>query len=284
MARITLDHVVNLDYDRVTGMLESFIREKVEEAGVKGVVVGVSGGVDSATTLYLSARALGARRVMGLVMPDSTVTPKEDIDDAIELLRGLGVEFHVVDIAPIVDVYKSSLPIYEAEEGPDRVPVGNLRARIRMSILYYYANKLGYMVAGTGDRSEILIGYFTKYGDGAVDILPIGVLYKSQVRRLAATLGVPERVAYKPSSPRLWRGQTAEGELGVSYDQVDLVLFSIFDLGLSPEETVEATGVPKEVVDKVLERYRASEHKRNPPPAPSLEPIKEMMLANTREG
>lgn len=280
--RVTLDHVVNLDYDRVSRILGDFISGQVEAARVKGVVIGVSGGVDSATTLYLSVRALGKSRVFGLLMPDSTVTPKEDIDDAIDLLRSVGAEFHIIDIAPIVDVYKSALPIYEAEEGPDRVPVGNLRARIRMSLLYYYANKMGYMVAGTGDRSEILIGYYTKYGDGAVDMLPIGVLYKSQVRRLATRLGVPERVAYKPSSPRLWRGQTAEGELGVSYDQVDLVLFSVLDLGLSPEEVPDATGVPREVVEKVLERYRESEHKRNPPPAPNLDPIREMMLASTR--
>ena len=278
MVRVSLDDIVGIDYARVEEHITGFIRGQVEGAGVKGVVVGVSGGVDSATTLYLSVRALGGGRVFGLVMPDSTVTPKEDIDDAVELLRSSGVDFHVIDIAPIVDVYKSSIPIYDSEEGPDRVPVGNLRARIRMSLLYYYANKLGYMVVGTGDRSEILIGYYTKYGDGGVDILPIGVLYKSQVRRLALRLGVPEKVAMKPSSPRLWRGQLAEGELGASYEEIDLVLYSIFDLGLKPEEVPGATGVDKRIVDLVLERYRASEHKRRMPPTPSLDPIRSLMV------
>ena len=274
MVRVGLEDIVNIDYTMTERHITGFIRSQVEEAGVRGVVVGVSGGVDSATTLYLSVKALGKGKVLGLIMPDSSVTPKEDIDDAVQLLRSTGVEFHVIDIAPIVDVYKSTIPIYDSEEGPDRIPVGNLRARIRMSLLYYYANKLGYIVAGTGDRSEILIGYYTKYGDGGVDILPIGILYKSQVRRLALKLGIPERIAMKPSSPRLWRGQLAEGELGASYDEIDLVLYSIFDLGLEPGEVPEATGVDKRIVDLVLERHRASEHKRRMPPMPSLEPLR----------
>ncbi|MEB3787595.1 MAG: NAD+ synthase, partial [Desulfurococcales archaeon] len=230
--RITLDDIARLDYDRLSKELSSWIRDRVEEAGVEGIVVGVSGGVDSATTLALSVKALGKERVLGLVMPDSTVTPSEDMEDAKSLLESLGVRYHVIDIAPIVDVYKGSIPVYEDEDGPDRIPVGNLRARIRMSLLYYYANKKKLLVAGTGDRSEILIGYFTKWGDGAVDILPIAILYKTQVRRLAASMGVPERIAFKPSSPRLWRGQTAEGELGVSYEQIDLVLHAVFDRGI----------------------------------------------------
>ena len=278
MVKVTLGDIVDIDYGVIEEHIIGFIKDSVENARVKGVVVGVSGGVDSATTLALSVKSLGSSRVFGLILPDSTVTPKEDIDDAISLLRRFKVEFHIIDIAPIVDVYKSSIPIYDSEEGPDRIPVGNLRARIRMSLLYYYANKLGYMVAGTGDRSEILIGYYTKYGDGGVDILPIGILYKSQVRRLASRLGVPEKIAYKPSSPRLWRGQTAEGELGISYDQVDLVLYSIFDLGLRPEEVPEATGVEYSIVDQVLKRFKESMHKREMPPTPSLEPVRRLML------
>ena len=273
MKRITLDEVVKLDYDSVVKDIGDFLASKLEEAGAQGYVVGVSGGVDSATTLFLAAKMLGPDKVFPLIMPDSEVTPREDVDDAKQLVSMLGLKPHIIDISPIVNVYKSSIPIYEGEE-PDRVPLGNLRARIRMSLLYYYANKLNRLVLGTGDRSEILIGYFTKYGDGGVDVLPIGILYKSQVRRLAVHLGVPEKVAFKPSSPRLWPGQTAEGELGVSYDQVDLVLYAVFDLGLDPSRVPEATGVPREVVERVMELHRRSEHKRNPPPTPPLDIVR----------
>ena len=273
MTKVTLEEIVSLDYDSIVKGIGDFLAGKLEESGAKGYVIGVSGGVDSATTLFLAAKTLGAGKVLPLIMPDSEVTPKEDVDDARALVSMLGLKPHVIDIAPIVNVYKSSIPVYEGDE-PDRVPLGNLRARIRMSILYYYANKFNMLVLGTGDRSEILIGYFTKYGDGGVDVLPIGILYKSQVRRLAVHLGVPERVAFKPSSPRLWPGQTAEGELGVSYDQVDLVLYSVFDLGLDPSQVPEATGVPAEVVDRVMELHRRSEHKRNPPPTPPLDLVR----------
>ncbi len=273
MARITLEDVVRLDYDRVAGEIGEFLRAKLEEAGAKGYVIGISGGVDSATTFFLAVKSVGAERVLPLIMPDSEVTPREDVEDAKELARLAGLNPHVIDIAPIVRVYTSTIPIYEGSEY-DRVPTGNLRARIRMSLLYYYANKLDLLVLGTGDRSEILIGYFTKYGDGGVDLLPIGILYKSQVRRLAVKLGVPERVAFKPSSPRLWPGQTAEGELGVSYDQVDLVLYAVFDLGMDPSEVPEATGVSEAVVERVMDMYRRSEHKRNPPPTPPLDIVR----------
>lgn len=273
MARVTLDNIVKLDYSLVERELVEFLKGVLEESGAKGFVVGLSGGVDSATSFYLALKAVGRDKVHVLVMPDSTVTKKEDEEDALNLARQAGVRVHRIDIAPIVDVFKGAIPIYGGDE-EDRVPLGNLRARIRMCLLYYYANKLDYLVLGTTDRSEWLIGYFTKYGDGAVDVEPIIILYKSQVRRLASHLGVPERVAYKPSSPGLWPGHMAEAELGVSYDEVDLVLHSIFDLGLKPEEVPEATGVSRKVVDRVLELYRVNEHKRKPPHSPSLDIVK----------
>lgn len=246
------------------------MRDFLESSGVKGFVIGLSGGVDSATTYFLASKAVGVDKVLALIMHDSTVTPKEDVEDAKELVRIVGGSFHVIDIAPIVDAYVSAIPIYEPT---DLVPVGNLRARIRMSLLYYYANKLNYAVLGTGDRSEIFLGYFTKYGDGGVDLLPIAPLLKSQVRRVAAKLGVPDRVAFKPSSPRLWAGQTAEGELGFSYDVADVVIHAIEDLKMSPEEASEATGVPMSIISRMLELNRSSAHKRSMPPSPSLSDV-----------
>ncbi len=272
--KVTLDEIVNLDYEKISNRIGEFLVSKLEEAGAEGFVVGISGGVDSATTFALAVKHVGKEKVLPLIMPDSEVTPEEDVRDAKELVELFGLKPHVINIAPIVAVYKSAIPIYENDE-VDKIPLGNTRARIRMTLLYYYANKLNRLVLGTGDRSEILIGYFTKYGDGGVDLLPIGILYKNQVRRLAVHLGVPEKIAFKPSSPRLWPGQTAEGELGVSYEQVDLVLYSLFDLKIPPEEVPEATGVPEEVVKRVLDLHKRSEHKRQPPPTPPLDIVYE---------
>ncbi|MEB3860235.1 MAG: NAD+ synthase [Desulfurococcales archaeon] len=272
-----LKSIVDIDYGRVERHLTSFIKSYVEKAGVKGAVIGLSGGVDSSTTFALVARSLGPKRVKALIMPDSGVTPRDDVEDARSLAESIGSEYELIDIKPIVDAYKREIPIYENEEGPDRVPLGNLRARIRMSLLYYYANREDRIVVGTGDRSEILIGYFTKFGDGACDIMPIAVLYKSQVRKLALHLGVPRKIAFKPSSPRLWRGHEAEKELGISYDVIDAVLHLRVDKGEEPANISRYLGVPSSIVERIMELHENSWHKRSLPLAPSLEPILEMM-------
>ncbi len=256
---ITINDVINIDYEFARKNIEKFIKNEIENSGKKGYVVGLSGGVDSATAYYLAAEAIGIENVIALIMPDVNVTPKEDINDAKDLVKRLGGQMHIIDISPIVEVYRSTLPIYQES---DEVPLGNVRARIRMTILYYYANKMSRLVLGTGDRSESFIGYFTKYGDGGVDILPIGSLLKSQVRRLAQKLGVPDNVALKPSSPRLWSGQMAEKELGISYDQIDLIIYSVIDKGYSIKEASELTGVSIDVYEKVFKMNRDSEHKR----------------------
>ncbi len=249
-----------LDLEAAAAKIEDFIRSKVREAGAAGVVLGVSGGVDSALVLALSSRALGPEGVLALIMPDSRLTPREDVEDARQLCSQFRVRSVEIDIAPIHDAYLRQLPRSQLAEG-------NLRARIRMSLLYYYANLENRIVAGTGDRSEYLLGYFTKYGDGGVDIAPILGLYKTEVRALAAHLGVPERVARKKSSPRLWPGQTAEGELGFSYEEADAVLHRIFDLGEPVEKVRESN---PGLVDAVMSWHRRTEHKRAPVAAPAL--------------
>lgn len=228
-------------------------------AGNKKLVVGVSGGVDSSTTLSLCVRAVGQKGVLGLIMPDTRTTPKHDLEDARELLERLGVEYVEHPIDRIVDAYSGQLGV------ADERLLGNIRARTRMSVLYYYANMLGGLVVGTGDRSEILLGYFTKYGDGGVDVLPIGSLYKTQVRKLALLLGVPERIANKPSSPALWAGQSAEAELGIKYEVADLILFGLTELGYRPEQLV-ALGFERQAVDRVVGLMERSAHKRALPP------------------
>ncbi len=265
---LTLESL-EINSKRVVASICDYTKEFIRKAGAKGVVIGISGGVDSSTTAALMVRALGKNRVLGLLLPEEGVTPKEDIDDARELVNLLGIRWEEVEISTIVKRYLHILP-----KSNDVLAEGNLKPRIRMTILYYYANSLNYLVAGSGDRSELLIGYFTKYGDGGVDFLPIGRLFKTQVRQLALYLGIPERIAQKPSSPRLWKGHLAEKELGISYEEIDLILHALFDLKLSIKEASEETGLNESKVLTVLSMYEKSKHKREAPPvAPiGLEP------------
>jgi len=223
------------------------------------LIVGVSGGIDSATTLSLCVKAVSSKNVLGLVMPDTRTTPARDVDDAQELLHLMGVSYVKHSINRLADTYREELGV------SDEKLLGNIRARIRMNILYYYANRSGGLVVGTGDRSELLLGYFTKYGDGGVDVLPIGSLYKTQVRRLAALLGVPDKIVSKPSSPALWAGQTAEGELGVKYEEADLILYGVTELGYQAKDLLDL-GFDREVVERVLSLMEKSAHKRALPP------------------
>lgn len=257
-----------VDLDKVYSKITNFIKEEVENSGCKGVVIGLSGGVDSSTVATLCVKALGRDRVYALMMPDTRITPKEDIRDALNLASTLKVKYYEVPIDAIYDAYANNLPFYSDEL---RIANGNLRARIRMSILYYYANSNNLLVAGTGDKSEILIGYFTKYGDGGVDILPIGDLYKTQVRKLAKYLGLPDDIAFKPSSPRLWKGQLAEKELGLTYEEIDSILYHYVDLKYDISKVLEITGLSKEKVESVVKRVEATKHKRSLPPYPKLE-------------
>jgi NAD+ synthase len=257
---LTLDSL-KIDSEKISAAICDFTKEFVRKARAEGVVLGISGGVDSSTTAALMVRALGEDRVIGLLLPEEGVTPKEDLDDARALADQLGIRWEEVEISTIVKEYLRVLP-----RTGDLLAQGNLKPRIRMTILYYYANSLNYLVAGSGDRSEILIGYFTKYGDGGVDFLPIGGLFKTQVRQLGLYLGIPERIALKPSSPRLWKGHLAERELGISYEEIDLILHAIFDLNLSAKEASRETGLSENKVLKVLEMYERSRHKREMPP------------------
>lgn len=256
-----------LDYEYAIKRIKQFIRDFMVKSGVKGYVMGLSGGVDSSTTLFLAVEAVGANRVHVLIMPDPKVTPKQDVEDALELVKGLGVEYDVIDISNIVKAYSKTLPFFNEEA---KIATGNLRARIRMSMLYYLANIMGYAVLGTGDKSEIFLGYYTKYGDGGVDLLPIGDVYKTQVRVMAGMLGVPSKIAFKPSSPRLWPGQMAEVELGMRYEEIDQILYHYIDLGMDVDEVVEKTGLPREKVKYVVKIVHSNEHKRLYPIIPRV--------------
>ncbi len=253
----------DLDWKATTDEILVFLRDIVKRAGAKGCVIGLSGGVDSSLVAKLLVMALGKEKVLGILMP-TEFTPKNDIADAQWLAEDLQIRFELVEIQSSVNAMTRALSTRE-ESAISKIPIANIRSRMRMIILYYFANLNSYLVAGTGDRSEDLIGYFTKYGDGGVDFLPISHLYKTQVRKLAQHLGIPARIALKPSSPQLYPGHQATDEIPLDYDILDRVLKMLIDELRTPEEVAGVTGVRFEVVKEVMRRFHDSEHKRNYP-------------------
>jgi NAD+ synthase len=250
-----------IDTRRESGRIASFIRQTVRRASANGVVVALSGGIDSAVVGALCVRALGKEKVLGLSLP-SDHTPKEDIQDAQALAESWRIKMERVPISRIVGAITKSARI----DGT-KIARANVEARVRMVILYYYANTLGRLVSGTGDKSEELLGYFSKFGDGAVDFLPIAHLYKTQVRQLGASLGLPSGVVEKPPSPQLWPGQKATDELPADYERLDIVLHYLFDLKAGAHEAASRANVPVSVVEKVVAMHRNTEHKRRLPPS-----------------
>ncbi len=233
-------------------VLTSFIRDAVETTGTQGVVVGLSGGVDSSLAAALAALALGPERVHGFLLPYRTSSPESE-HDAWTVADHLGIPHRVIGISPMVDAYFDTA---EPEAPADRR--GNKMARERMTILFDQAKKLDALVLGTSNKTEILLGYSTVFGDNASSLNPLGDLYKTQVWELARHLGLPAEVIDKAPSADLWPGQTDEGDLGFSYQVADLVLYLLFDLGLRPEEVI-ARGHDERVVERIVsleQRFR----------------------------
>jgi NAD+ synthase len=228
----------------------SFIREFVPSSS-NGVVLGISGGVDSALVAYLAVEALGKEKLLGILMPSST-TPKTDIEDALEVCRRLDIQHETHAIDSVVSAFTTLL-----KQRKDKVTEGNLKARIRMCILYWYSNSSNKLVIGTDDKSEHKLGFYTKWGDGGVDFNPIGDLYKTEVREMSKMLGVPDSIISKPSSPRLWEGHEAETELGISYAEIDKQLIS-----------------GKIANRKIRLMMKKNAHKSGDPPIPSLEDLR----------
>ncbi len=252
---------LSLDYAKVEKEILAFIRKTVADSGSKGAVIGLSGGIDSSVVGALLVRALGKKNVVGILMPASH-TPRQDNEDARMLAKIWGIKTFEIPIDPIFSAFEKSLP----KAGGSKVAYGNVKARVRMIINYYFANTGSMLVAGTGDKSEDEIGFFSKFGDGGVDFLPIAHLYKTQVRELGGHLGLPARVVSKPSSPQLWRGHRAVDEIPIDYDRLDPVLVGLFDEKLPPSEVANRTGVDVKVIEDVVRRHRSSAHKRSYPP------------------
>jgi NAD+ synthase len=246
---------LSLNAPLAVAVLVSFIRDAVLTAGSSGVTVGLSGGVDSSLAAALAARALGPERVHGFLLPYRT-SSADSLADAHAVVENLGLAARTIDISPMVDAYFTA---NEPEADPTRR--GNKMARERMTILFDQAKKLGCLVLGTSNKTEILLGYSTVFGDNASSLNPLGDLYKQQVWQLAEHVGLPESVVAKRPSADLWPGQTDEGDLGFDYRTADEVLYLLFDLGLSPAEVV-ARGYAAEVVAKITRYEQAFRFKR----------------------
>lgn len=259
-----------MDMEMAKEIIVDFIRNKIEETRVNGAVVGISGGIDSALTAYLTVEALGNKNVLGVHLPELSVTAAKDVLDATEVATRLGIEYKTIDISEILQSFMGVIP--DSDE-TSKIANGNLKARIRMSVLYYYANYLNRMVIGTGNKTEIMLGYYTKYGDGGVDMEPIGDLYKTEVQELSRIVGVPEDIITKAPSAGLWIGQTDEEELGISYVVVDKLLQFLLE-GKSTGSIHNILGISEEQISSVIHRINANIHKHQVPPIVPLDKIR----------
>ncbi len=235
---------------KLVDSIVEWIRERIGETKKDGGVLGLSGGLDSAVVSALAKKALGDN-LLGLIMP--CYNKKEDEDYANSVASCLGIKTQRILLDPIYDYLINILP-----EGTNFARA-NIKPRLRMIVLYYFANTLNYLVIGTGNKSEIMVGYFTKYGDGGVDILPIGGLLKTEIRGLAKELEIPKEIIERVPSGGLWEGQTDEQELGITYNELDKTLVAI--------ESGDISGISQDLVAKVKGLIEASQHKRSIPPS-----------------
>ncbi len=247
----------------VNGLVE-FIKNTVENAGCKGVVVGLSGGIDSAVVTKLCVDALGPKKVMNVFMPTS-VTATDDYMATKNLSKLWGTEYKVVDIQPAVDAFTAAL--FSKIATP--LEKGNISARCRMIVLFNKAKKTNYLVAGTSNKSELMMGYFTKFGDGACDFVPMVDLYKTQVWEVAKLIGVPQKFIDMVPTAGLWEGQTDESEMGITYHDLDIVLNDM-EQSLSDDEIANHVGLSVERVAELRGQVKKMEHKRFPAICPNV--------------
>jgi NAD+ synthase len=254
----------DLNLDAAADDIRSFLADYLADSGAAGYVVGVSGGLDSALAVHLLADAVGPDRVTGLILPADPSDP-QNIADARELCEDLGVEYRETDIQPLVDdvtaAYHGDLP---------KTAYGNAQARVRMTLLFQAANAEDLLVVGPNNRSELLLGYFTKYGDGAADVAPLADLYKTEVFDLARRVGVPDHIVEKTPTAELWAGQTDPGELGATYETIDPILRAYVDDDRAVSDVVDRTGADRDLVEQFVELYETSQHKRERPPKPGI--------------
>ena len=257
-----MNEIPKIDVEKTKNDIVEFVQNKVSEANADGLVVGLSGGIDSTVAAFLACEAVGKENVFGVVMP-STTTPTEDKLHGTAIAQQLGINYKEMAIDSILNEFLSVTQIEE-----DILAIGNLKARIRMSIIYFYANSKNYLVTGTGNKSEISIGYFTKYGDGACDIEPIGDLYKTDVFELAKYLGVPQEIIDKPPRAGLWNNQTDEDEIGMTYKLLDKILYRFIEKEIDAKSIAEELDIEVNEVNDIIDRVKRNHHKTEVPESP----------------
>ncbi len=253
---------LNINTALARRILTGFIRSEITRVGFKRAVIGLSGGIDSALSCFLAAEALGPQNVLAVRMPYRT-SAQDSLDHAQLVIEQTGVQSLTIAITEMVE------PLFVRFPEMSDLRKGNVMARARMIVLYDQSEAFGGLVVGTGNKTEILLGYSTLYGDSACAINPIGDLYKTQVRQLATALGVPRPILEKPPSADLWAGQSDEGELGFTYAEVDQLLYLLVDERYSPEDCVNV-GFDADFVANVLARVRRNHFKRTLPPIAKL--------------
>lgn len=256
--------IPKIDNNKTMEDIIKFIQNKVSEANANGLVVGLSGGIDSTLAAHLACEAVGKENVFGIIMP-STTTPTEDKLHGTDVAKELGIDYKEIAIDSILNEY---LALTQFDE--DKLAIGNLKARIRMSIIYYFANFKNYLVCGTGNKSEILIGYFTKHGDGACDIEPIGDLYKTNVFELARFMNIRQEIIDKPPRAGLWNNQTDEDEIGMTYELLDQILYLSVEEGEDSKNIAEKVDIQVDEVDMIINKVKRNEHKSKLPECPKM--------------
>lgn len=241
----------------ITGIKDYFSKNNFSKA-----VIGLSGGIDSSVTAFLAARALGRENVACILMPEEGLTSDSSVDDAMEVANMLKINHYKIPINNFISNFNSINNNFNIKN--NELAIANAKARIRMSILYYFANTHNALVMGTSDKSEIMLGYCTKYGDSASDLMPIGDLWKTELKALGKFLGVPEKILSKKSSPELMEGHLAEKELGADYETLDRIMRLHFEENLSPAQIV-LKGFTKELVEGIFERMKVNAHKGRMP-------------------
>lgn len=253
--------VLDSEWSEIEAKIKRFIKDYVKKCGVEGIVLGLSGGVDSCTTSALCASAIGGDKVLGLLLPEQETYNSTDVQHARVVAQKFGFHTETVDITSTLEGFYNSIPIFNSR---DKICKGNIKARARMIYIYYYANTLHKLVCGSSDKSETMIGYFTKWGDVAADISPIMDLYKTEVRKLARHMGLPEEIVTKPATPTLWPGQLAEKELGIKYGTLDLILYGLEHF-MTTDKIAQQLGIKNCVVERIKRRWLSMEHKRRMP-------------------